>query len=136
MAAAAGPLPPGPLAVPCTYTFVPEEAKTEYLLGFVEGRYDSMNLGEDKLVEQEREMARAELRRRGIPVPAMIQCGECGGDLVAVRREGRTRSYRGKPGYVVPAGMPILTCPDCSTEWLTTEQLDELSKLFESQNRF
>lgn len=68
MAAAAGPLPPGPLAVPCTWTFVPEEAETEYLQGLVEGRYDSMNAGDDEQEAQDIEAARAELRRRGVPV--------------------------------------------------------------------
>lgn len=64
-----GPLPSSVLAVPVTYKFVPEEADTEYLQGFVEGRYDSMNAtddDDDPLVEEERAMARAELVRRGV----------------------------------------------------------------------
>ena len=51
------------------WEFVPSECDTEYLLGFVEGRYDSMNEGNDELVAKERKMAREELARRGVPVP-------------------------------------------------------------------
>jgi len=61
-------LPPGPLAVPCDWTFIPEECETEYLQGLVEGRYDGMNAGDDRQEAKDIEAARAELRRRGIPV--------------------------------------------------------------------
>jgi len=61
---------PSVLAVPGVFTFVPEEAETEYLTGFVEGRYDSLNEGMPGAdVEKEREMARAELKRRQAKPP-------------------------------------------------------------------
>jgi len=55
----------GILAVPGDYTFMPEDCEDDYLIGFVEGRYDSINAGNDKLVAKEKEQAREELRRRG-----------------------------------------------------------------------
>ncbi len=66
--------PKGPgisvLAVPATWQFTPEDMTDEHLLGFYEGRYDSMNEGDDeesqKTVAKEREIARLELIRRGI----------------------------------------------------------------------
>lgn len=61
---------PSVLAVPCLYTFVPEEATDDYLVGFVEGRYDSLNEGLPGAdVEREREQARAELQRRRAKAP-------------------------------------------------------------------
>lgn len=57
---------PSILAVPCEYQFVPTEMEDEHLLGFYEGRYDSMNEGNDELVAKEREQARVELVRRGL----------------------------------------------------------------------
>lgn len=59
-------LPTGLLAVPAKWTFKPEEMSTEDLQGFVEGRYDSMNEGDDALVTKEREQAKEELRKRSI----------------------------------------------------------------------
>jgi hypothetical protein len=56
---------PSIFAVPCEWQFVPEELDDEQLLGFFEGRYDSMNEGNDELVAKEREQARMELVRRG-----------------------------------------------------------------------
>lgn len=67
-----GPDTPSLLAVPGPWIFAPEEAETEYLLGFVEGRYDSMNAGDDAVVQRELEQARAELERRGVPVPERV----------------------------------------------------------------
>jgi hypothetical protein len=64
-----GPDTPSLLAVPGRWTLVPEEAETEYLVGLVEGRYDSMNAGDDDLVQRDLKQARAELERRGVPVP-------------------------------------------------------------------
>lgn len=64
LAEAAGPLPCSMLAISSEpWTFVPEECTDEFLQGFVEGRYDSMNSDPD-LVEREREQAKAELSRR------------------------------------------------------------------------
>jgi hypothetical protein len=57
---------PSVLAVPGQWQFVPEELDNEALLGFYEGRYDSLNEGNDELVAKEREQARAELVRRGL----------------------------------------------------------------------
>jgi hypothetical protein len=68
MVAAVGDLPPGPLAVPVKYDFVPRECTTEYLIGFLKGDYDSMNDGDDARVASERELARLELKGRGITV--------------------------------------------------------------------
>jgi hypothetical protein len=45
------------------------EMDDEHLLGFYEGKYDSMNDGDDELVAKEREMARQELLRRGLLKP-------------------------------------------------------------------
>jgi hypothetical protein len=60
---------PSILAVPGEWQFVPTEMDDEHLLGFFEGRYDSMNEGDDELVAKEREQARQELIRRGLIKP-------------------------------------------------------------------
>lgn len=57
---------PSALAVPCEWEFHPEELNDDHLLGFLEGRYDSLNEGNDELVAKEREQARSELIRRGV----------------------------------------------------------------------
>jgi hypothetical protein len=57
---------PSILAVPGEWQFVPEELSDDELLGFFEGRYDSMNEGDDELVAKEREAARVELIKRGV----------------------------------------------------------------------
>lgn len=72
MVAKVGTLPTTLLAVPGTWTFQPEECDNEYLAGFIEGRYDSMNASDDPddpVVAKEVEQARAELHRRGVTVP-------------------------------------------------------------------
>lgn len=64
-----GPMPDvSMLAVPGEWTFVPEECDTEYLIGFLEGLYDSMNEHDPVKAAHERTMARAELKRRGVEV--------------------------------------------------------------------
>lgn len=68
LVAAVGELPPGPLAVPASYTFVPEDCDVGYLIGFLKGDYDSMNAGDPVKEATEREQARLELKRRGITV--------------------------------------------------------------------
>lgn len=55
-----GPLP-SVLAVPCHFTFVPEECETEYLEGLLMGRYDGMD---GELTELELDQAKAELAKR------------------------------------------------------------------------
>jgi hypothetical protein len=57
------------LAVPGNWVFVPEECDTAYLLGFVQGTYDSMNAGDNEEEAEERARARVELARRGVQVP-------------------------------------------------------------------
>ena len=63
MAEKAGPPPAGPLAVPGNYKFVPEECTTEYLIGLLDDRNDSLN-DDPAVVAQEKEAAKAELHRR------------------------------------------------------------------------
>jgi hypothetical protein len=48
------------------WQFTPSECTTPFLIGFVTGYYDSMNEGSDELVAREKEMAREELKRRGV----------------------------------------------------------------------
>lgn len=57
---------PSVLAVGSLWEFDPQDCTIEYLVGFIEGRYDSMNEGNEELVRQEKILAREELVRRGV----------------------------------------------------------------------
>jgi hypothetical protein len=61
----AGPMPTGMLATPLTGSvFRPELCSSEFLKGFVEGVYDSLN-DDPEIILEERALARAELVKRG-----------------------------------------------------------------------
>lgn len=60
-------------------------------------------------------------------------CHECGGRMVLSSELGRLRSYRGKPGYVVPPDIVYPRCRDCGAEWLTADQILLLSNALEQQ---
>jgi NMD protein affecting ribosome stability and mRNA decay len=42
-------------------------------------------------------------------------------------------TYRDEEGYEIPADMQIEVCDACGTVWMTSEQIDELSKAFEAE---
>lgn len=60
-------------------------------------------------------------------------CYECGGVVEFVSGPDRARTYRGKPGYVIPADMEIPTCKQCGTTWLSTAMVEQLGDEFECQ---
>jgi len=62
-----------------------------------------------------------------------VKCDECGSELKLSSGPGRFRSYRGQSGYKIPADFEFLCCSDCGAEWLSSSQVDQLSKILEEQ---
>ena len=60
-------------------------------------------------------------------------CHDCGGRLVLSSGPGRTRKYRGEPGYVIPSDLSFPCCQSCGAEWLTAGQVMLMSAAFEQQ---
>jgi len=60
-------------------------------------------------------------------------CPNCGAQMSKSSGPGRVRSYRGKHGYEIPADLAFWICGGCSAEWMTADQIDQLSDAFEAQ---
>lgn len=66
----------------------------------------------------------------------MEKCAECGSEMILSKGPGRTRNYRGKSGYEIPANLEYPICPNCGAEWMTASQIDVLSESLERQREF
>ncbi len=58
-------------------------------------------------------------------------CSECGSQLTMSSGPKRYRWYRGDEGYEIPEDMSLETCEGCGAVWMTSEQIDRLSEVFE-----
>lgn len=63
----------------------------------------------------------------------MNTCAACGNEIFLSKGPHRFKTYRGQPGFQIPAHLEIPTCRNCGAQWMNDQQLDELSDSLELQ---
>lgn len=56
-------------------------------------------------------------------------CPDCGGEVVATCKSGRTRRAYGGKRMEIPSSIPIPTCSTCGAEWMDDATAQALSAL-------
>lgn len=64
----------------------------------------------------------------------MENCAACGkNEMYISKGPHRFKTYRGQPGFLLPADLEFPVCRNCGAQWMNDQQLDALSDSLELQ---